>query len=273
MMNNNYKSIVRFFITGTMLCIVIYMLYLLCRVFIADYFTVPTYSMKPTLMPGNKIIVNKLLFGARIYTDFNFPKEGGELKSFRTNGLRDIKRNDILVFNKANHNRTIKFIINNVYCKRCVALPGDTITISNGKLINNNYDAPLGIKQETEKLINTPDSMVDEKCLRAMPKDEHFYWTIRNFGPYYTPRKGDIITIDAANATIYKVILEWELGRKLHIDWNRNKVMAGNKVVTRHKFTHNYYFVMGDNVLNSDDSRYKGPVPEEYIIGIVDKII
>lgn len=29
-------------------------------------------SMEPTIMPGSRIIVNKLIFGPRIYTDFKF---------------------------------------------------------------------------------------------------------------------------------------------------------------------------------------------------------
>lgn len=249
--------------------ITLYALYLCARIFIADYFVIPTCSMEPTLKPGNKVIVNKLLFGARIYTTLNFPKEGGQLQAFRTKGFRSIKRNDILVFNKAKHNQEIKFIINNVYCKRCIALPGDSITILNGQTIVNNYDSNLGVKQKIEQLKQTPDSFVNPKCLRAMPKDEHFYWTIRNFGPYYVPREGDIIPIDPKNATLYKVILEWELGKKITIDWNKNLVMAEGEKVTKHRFSNNYYFMMGDNVLDSDDSRYKGPIPESYIVGIV----
>lgn len=247
----------------------LYMTYLLSRVFIADYFVIPTSSMEPTLKPGNKVVVNKVLFGARIYTDYNFTNNNYQLQAFRTKGIRDIRRNDILVFNKANHNREIKFIINKVYCKRCVALPGDTITILHGKTMVNNHEGTLGIDQEVKKLMHTPDSLVSPKCLRAMPKDDHFYWTIRNFGPYYVPRKGDIIPINPMNATLYKVILEWEIGKKLSIDWNKGLVMAGNTPITKHQFTNNYYFMMGDNVLDSDDSRYKGPIPESYIIGIV----
>lgn len=30
---------------------------------------------------------------------------------------------------------------------------------------------------------------------------------------------------------------------------------------------HNYYFMGGDNCYNSQDSRYWGPLPEEYIVG------
>lgn len=268
-----YKQISNKILKGVMLipiiAITLYILYLLIRVFIADQFVIPTNSMEPTLKAGNKVVVSKLLFGARIYTDFNFTKDNYQLQAFRTKGFRDIQRNDILVFNRANHNREIKFVINKVYCKRCVALPGDTITISQGKTMVNNYEGTLGAKQEVEKLTQTPDSLVNPKCLRAMPKDDHFYWTIRNFGPYYVPRKGDIIPINPKSATLYKVILEWEMGKKLSIDWSKNQVMAGNKPITKHQFTNNYYFMMGDNVLDSDDSRYKGPIPESYIIGIV----
>ena len=38
----------------------------LCRIFICDQFVIPTYSMTPTLIPGDYVLVNKILFGARI---------------------------------------------------------------------------------------------------------------------------------------------------------------------------------------------------------------
>ena len=44
--------------------------------FIGDKYTIPTLSMAPTLNEGDKIVVNKLLMGARIYTDFNFDADG-----------------------------------------------------------------------------------------------------------------------------------------------------------------------------------------------------
>lgn len=81
----------------------LYGAWLLTRVFVMDYFTIPTESMCPTLKPGDKVVVNKLIMGARIYTDLQFNPEGQELKAFRTKGLRKIKRNDIAVFNLANH--------------------------------------------------------------------------------------------------------------------------------------------------------------------------
>ena len=248
-------------------------LYAVCRVMIADWFQIPSESMTPTLLPGDEIVANKILMGARIYTDFHFKKEGGELHSFRLRGWRGIRRNDVVVFNRANHRRKIKFVLNNVYCKRCVALPGDTLSIVDGRYVNNNYPGVLGVEAEQRRLQQTPDSLVDPHCLRTMPKDDHFHWTIRNFGPYYVPRKGDVMRISPQTATLYRVLLEWETGEAVRIDWKRNRVMKGGKRWVWHRFQHNYYFMAGDHVENSDDSRYKGPVPEEYIIGVVTRVI
>ena len=66
----------------------LYGLHLLRRAFVADKFIIPSESMSPTLVPGDEVWVNKLLMGARIYTDFHFDRKGGPLHSFRTRGLR-----------------------------------------------------------------------------------------------------------------------------------------------------------------------------------------
>ena len=43
----------------------------------------------------------------------------------------------------------------------------------------------------------------------------------------------------------------------------------GGEEIRDYVFKSNYCFVAGDNVLNSIDSRYFGPIPEDYIVGIV----
>ena len=91
---------------------IIYGLWLLMRVCAFDYFTIPTNSMYPTLKPGDKVIVNKLLMGARIYTDYDFDIHGQELKSFMMKGIRTVRHNDIVVFNIPVHDGKISFIIN-----------------------------------------------------------------------------------------------------------------------------------------------------------------
>ena len=248
--------------------------YFALRVTSFDRFRIPTHSMEPTLIPGDNILVCKWLMGARIYTDFNFSPEGAELKSRRMKGTRSIRRNDIVVFNRANRHGGISFVINDVYCKRCVALPGDTISIVNGYYKNNHYKGQLGSYVEQKTLSETPDSMLRQNhTLRAMPKERHFNWTIRHFGPMYVPRKGDVVRMSPETATLYKMIIEWETGANLSVDWDQGKVFSNGKTMETHEFAHNYYFMAGDCVSNSDDSRYKGLVPEEYVVGIVTHIL
>lgn len=254
---------------------IIYGLWLLMRVCVFDYFTIPTNSMYPTLKPGDKVVVNKLLMGARIYTNFDFDTKGQELESFRMKGIRTVKHNDIVVFNFPIHDNRISFIINNNMCKRVVALPGDSLSIIDGYYKNNNYKDTLGLGSMQKELIQTPDSMIFRKgiVLEAYPFDENVGWKLKQFGPMYIPRKDDVINLTPDEAVIYRRILEWELDKKITWDRQNNAVYANGKAIKRHIFKHNYYFCAGDNVIDSGDSRYWGLVPEEYIIGIVAKVI
>ena len=77
------NRIFNYMVNTIILVAVIYGLWLLMRVCVFDYFTIPTKSMIPTLKPGDKVIVNKLLMGARIYKSFEFCSKGQELQSFR----------------------------------------------------------------------------------------------------------------------------------------------------------------------------------------------
>lgn len=92
------------------------------RIFWFDTFIIPSCSMMPTLQPGDKIIADKLCFGARIYRDFHFDKKGVELQCFRMKGMGELRRNDVFVFNMPIHNQHIAFVLNYVYCKRCIGL-------------------------------------------------------------------------------------------------------------------------------------------------------
>lgn len=93
--NKMLRIIARLISWAVMLAISFYMLWCLTRIFLYDQSITPTESMVPTLLPGDRIIVDKTIMGARIYTDFNFDKEGVELKSRRTRGRREIQPNDI----------------------------------------------------------------------------------------------------------------------------------------------------------------------------------
>ena len=247
----------------------LYAIWLLCRAVLLDQFVIPTNSMCPTLQPGDRVIVDKTILGARIYKDLHFDPKGITLQSWRTRGRRPIRHNDILVFNYPHHDGHINFVINNVYCKRCIALPGDSISAVDGVYSNNNYRGVLGEEENQRVFSDTPDSLIASCVLNTIPFNDHVPWTIKNFGPLYVPRKGDVIDMTPREAACYQILLEWETGKHITWDWESGEVLADGKPYVRHLFTHDYYYMAGDNVMDSNDSRYWGPVPEEYIVGVV----
>lgn len=242
-------------------------------VMVADQFVIPTTSMEPTLIPGDRVIVDKTIMGARIYTDFHFRKGGQRLECFRTKGRRLLRHNDVVVFNFPRPEwKEISFEINNVWCKRILALPGDTLYVENGFYRNNNFDGTLGVIENQKELATMPDSVLMTKSGYITAWLTPVRWTIKNMGPYYIPRKGDVIRFSPNDVTLYHNIVKLETNQELTWNWEANSAMLDGKYIENYTFQGNYYFMAGDNVLESTDSRSWGLVPEEYIVGVV-KII
>lgn len=248
------------------------LLYLGGRALITDQFIIPTWSMSPTLLPGDRVLVNKLIMGPRLYTDFDFRQGGQELKSIRMRGLRGLRHNDIAVFNYPQVGGRISFKINYVYCKRCIALPGDSLCIVNGHYRCNNYKGILGLQSEQDRLETVSDNAYDIAGMAVYPFDERVGWTFKHMGPLYIPREGDIMKLTAKEGTVYKSLLEYETGMTVIADWDTDCVLLDGVPAKKHLWRHNYYFMAGDNVHDSMDSRYWGLVPEKYIIGVASLI-
>lgn len=248
-------------------------LHFLRRAYVADQFVIPTDSMLPTLIPGDRVIVNKLIAGARIYDEFDF-KEGVPMKSHRVKGLRDVEHNDIVVFNFPINRKKykMKFELNYVYCKRVIGLPGDSVSIRGGFFKSNHYDGEYGDMEQQRILSMTPDSVIHRNVIHALPFDPVNYgWTIKEFGPLYVPHVGGKVFLTKNNMRIYSLAVEFETGKQLRLN-KEGVLMLGDEVADEYTFTKDYYFICGDNVLNSNDSRYWGFVPREFIIGVVSHI-
>ena len=100
------------------------------------------------------------------------------------------------------------------------------------------------------------------------PKSLKKSWTIDNYGPIYIPKKGDILNLDSVNIHFYKkLISDYEKNQLEISDINTNQFYINGKPTTEYKVKMNYYWMMGDNRHNSEDSRIWGFVPENHIVG------
>ena len=244
------------------------------RALVADTFIIPSDSMSPTLLPGDKVRVDKTIFGARLYTSLDFTD--GRMESVRTRGRRGLRYNDIVVFNyPVNDKGRIGFKMNYVYVKRVVALPGDTISFVHSRPVNSRYKGVLGLPEAQRRLEETPDSLIPWYAMRNILVEwDVLGYTIKNIPPVYVPRRGDILRMDDwRKVEIYRRTIEWETGRRLTWDREHGQCLLDGRPMPYYHFQKDYYFVCGDRAYDSKDSRYWGFVPEEYIVGVVDRVV
>lgn len=247
------------------------LLYFGTRIFVCDRFVSKGVSMLPTMRTGSGIYVNKLILGGRIYTKFDF--DTPELHCFRMPGLRRLRVGDVAVFNYPFgwRNDEIGFKINYVYIKRCIGVPGDSVSIRNAHYVNSRTGATGVPKASEDMLRSIPDELLlERKSLKAgqfAGKGDE--WTIKDFGPILVPGEGLSIRLDRDNALRYAKVIEYETGEKLGI--SEDGVTIGGNPSSAYTFSGNWYFFVGDNAANSRDSRYFGFVPEDFVIGVVPK--
>jgi signal peptidase I len=206
------------------------------RSFIVAPFNIPSGSMLPTLYIGDYLIVAKWPYGySRTSFPFGFPPITGRIFEQLP------KRGDVVVFRHPLENTDL--------IKRVIGLPGDTITVENGKLVLNGRPVP---RQELPpyKLpisANSPCKVVPPASPLAIVVGGRAYCLFRAYretlpgGPSYTV----LDQVDGGAADDFAPI----------------QVPRG------------HVFLMGDNRDDSLDSRFStaeggiGMVPVDHLIG------
>ena len=253
----------------TILFIVAIVLAIAMRIFLfTSIIKIPSGSMEPAVLTGDFIIASKQIPGPRVFRDIRQLRINGKVQTKRFKGIRKVRRNDILVFNfpySAGWNK-IDMDLNVYYLKRCVALPGDTFSVENGIYRVKNCPDSLGCVFRQRELSQKSRENFSETIWKCFPFDSvHYQWNIKDFGPLYVPAAGASLSLDTLNFLLYKNLIEYETDKTLFV--RDSSVYLDDEPVNEYTFTMNYYFMAGDYIFDSRDSRYWGLLPEDCIIG------
>jgi signal peptidase I len=158
----------------------------LIRGLFIEAYAIPSGSMEKTLLVGDFLFVSKINYGARTpITPVAFPFahhtlpiigtkaywDGIQLGYHRLPGLTNIKRQDVIVFNKpiegvAPYFRPIDKRENLI--KRCVAIAGDTLSIVNAQVFINGKPSENKLSGKTTYFVQSDGTDFNQQTLQDL---------------------------------------------------------------------------------------------------------
>ena len=140
-------------------------LMLVFRSAVADWNSVPTGSMKPTILEGDRLLVNKMAYDIRVpFTHLSLVK------------IADPARGEIIIFDSVKADKKL--------VKRVIGVPGDIVEMRQNKLIINGQGLDYEIQA---KLASNTDSIENLLGVDHMIRTHDTPSRLANFGPVTVP--------------------------------------------------------------------------------------
>lgn len=207
------------------------------RTFVAEPFQIPSSSMRPGLVKGDFILVNKFAYGIRVPVLNTVAIPTGS-----------IQRGDVVVFNYP-----VEPQLN--YIKRVVAIPGDVIEYKDKVLtVNDHVEHDTFIESYT--YADDTDKQIERhaELFNAEFEDRHFEILKESASPSVVPPTWNYYQ---------KMMMDKSYQSGLQENCEYAEDGSGFKCI----IPEGKYFAMGDNRDSSADSRYWGFVGDDLIVG------
>ncbi|MCL1909081.1 MAG: signal peptidase I [Holophagaceae bacterium] len=200
------------------------------KTFVAQNFTIPSASMRNTMMIGDHLVVNKFIFAV--------PQWSWEAKLFP---LRKVERGDIIVF-RYPMDREQNFV------KRCIAVPGDIVEFRNKRLYINGEQATGPWE------FHTLGDLALDRGAPPVPGP----WPLERFAGSAEPR--------GSGGTFFWPYIDPEVQRSNR--QGMDPLVGGFRdYLGPITVPQGHVMAVGDNRDNSSDSRYWGFMPIDHLRG------
>lgn len=269
----------------------------LFKIFFLETYLLQSSQMTTTLLPNDRLLVNKMSYGPRMPKSFL----GIELPYMRL-FQKNIELNDVILFNspyQMEHNLSHRDLL----VSRCVALPRDTVMWDGQDYkINNKYyqsslnsvsDYVLDIqnRDSIQKIADDNDITIEwgneskDSIVFKVSRAEAYILSDENNIPFkriatnnlknpiylIVPQKGQKLKLSRNNIELYKEVLLYENPNNIKIE--NDQVYIGEQLLDFYVFKEDYYWFLSDNISTSIDSRSLGFIPYSSVVGEVSLVL
>jgi len=254
-MGNFFKKLYKFF----KILLLVAIIALIIKAFAIDAFQIPSTSMENTLQPGDFILANK--FAYNIATPSEIPFANVPLPQYIFFEVGKPEINDVVIFEFPSGFENDSLRGGSKYVKRIIAGPHDTLKITNGEIFVNSKTIKLPSTFKTPKDTEDKDQKKDEVIYPPGTK-----WNRDSYGPIIIPAKGDTIKIAPENFELWQSVIVMDHSERSLLSEGTLVTLDG-RAISEYVLTQDHYFVIGDNIEASMDSRHFGFITDDMIIG------
>lgn len=220
---------------------------------------IPSDGMSPTLLPGERILVDKWSYGLRLPLMRWWGYHRWKPETAR--------RGDVLLFNNPANRREAVISRREVFIGRCMGVPGDCLTVDS---LFNLLPPQQPIDEATYRqataatIVSRLADYVELRTSRPLLPPEQAD-SLMPPHRLVIPARGRAVAVEAWNCALLCNTLVLHEGRQAEM--RNDTLYVDGRPAMQCCFSQNYYWITTDNPGSLSGSRMFGLVPESHLIG------